>query len=93
MLEAETLIWQQSLTLQPELADDALVLDLDLQEKQAMPYCSLHTAVLVICSFKLWGGCVAQSVKRLTLDFSSGHDSRVMGLNPASGSALNMEPA
>ena len=83
MLEAEALIWQQSLTLQPEPAHNALVLDLDLQEKQVMPYCSLHTAVLVIHSFKLWGGWVAQSVKHLTLDFSSGHDSRVMGSNPS----------
>ena len=34
------------------------------------------------------GAWVAQSVKRLTLDFGSDHDLRVMGLSPAWGSAL-----
>ena len=36
---------------------------------------------------------VAQSVKNLTLDFSSGHDLRVVRWSPMSGSALGMEPA
>ena len=36
---------------------------------------------------------VAQSVAHLTLDFGSGHDSRVAGLSPMSGSALSMEPS
>ena len=31
-----------------------------------------------------WGACVAQLVKRLTLDFSSGHDLRVVRLSPIS---------
>ena len=35
---------------------------------------------------------MAQSVKRLTLDFGSGRDPRVMGLSPTSGSALGVEP-
>ena len=42
--------------------------------------------------FEVWnkeGAWVAKSVKPLTLDFSSGHDLRVMRL----GSALGMEPA
>ena len=39
------------------------------------------------------GAWVAQSVERLTLDFSSGHDLRVMGSSPALGSVLSMEPA
>ena len=39
------------------------------------------------------GTWVAQSVKRLTLDFGSGRDSRVMGSSPALGSALSVEPA
>ena len=34
---------------------------------------------------------MAQSVEPLTLDFSSGHDLRVMGLSPASGSELSGE--
>ena len=36
---------------------------------------------------------VAQSVKHLALDFSSGHDLMVMRSNPVSGSVLSMEPA
>ena len=39
------------------------------------------------------GTWVAQSVERPTVDFSSGHDPRVMGLNPISGSVLSVEPA
>ena len=39
-------------------------------------------------------GCwMAQLVKHSTLDFSSGHDLRVMGLSPTSDFALGMEPA
>ena len=34
-----------------------------------------------------------QSVEHPTLDFGSGHDSRVVGLSPISGSALSVEPA
>ena len=40
-----------------------------------------------------WGVWVAQSVEHLTLDFGSGHDPRVMGLSPTSGSMLSMKPA
>jgi len=36
---------------------------------------------------------VAQSVGRLTLGFGSGHDLRVLGLSPMSGSALSTESA
>ena len=36
---------------------------------------------------------VAQLVERLTLDFGSGHGSRVMGSSPESGSVLSVEPA
>ena len=39
------------------------------------------------------GVWVAQSVKCPTLDFSSGHDLRVVGLSPASGSKLSGESA
>ena len=37
----------------------------------------------------LWEVWVAQLVKCPTLDFSSGHDLRVMGLSPESGSTLS----
>ena len=39
------------------------------------------------------GAWVPQSVEHLTLDFSSGHDPRVMEWRPTSGSALSVEPA
>ena len=39
------------------------------------------------------GSWVAQSIKHLTLDFSSGHGLRVLGLSLGSGSTLHGEPA
>ena len=36
---------------------------------------------------------MAHPVKHLTLDFGSGHDLRVMGSSPTSGSLLNAESA
>ena len=39
------------------------------------------------------GAWVAQWVEHLTLDFASGHDPRVMGSSPVSGSAWSMERA
>ena len=39
----------------------------------------------------LKGAWVAQLVKHPTLDFNSGHDLRVLGLSPVSGSRLSME--
>ena len=39
------------------------------------------------------GTWVALWVKHLILDFYSGHDLRVMGLSPALGSVLGIEPA
>ena len=36
---------------------------------------------------------MAQSVKRLTLGFGSGHDLRAVRSSPTSGSALDTEPA
>jgi len=41
----------------------------------------------------MWGTWVAQLVKHPTLDFSSGHDLRVIRSNPALGSVLSVEPA
>ena len=35
---------------------------------------------------------VAQSVKRTTLDFGSGHDLKVLRSSPALGSALSVKP-
>ena len=40
-----------------------------------------------------WGIWAAQLVKCLTLDFSSGHDLRVVKSSPASGSVLSGESA
>ena len=40
-----------------------------------------------------WGAWVAQWVEHLTLDFSSGHDPRVSGSNPALASMLSVELA
>ena len=47
----------------------------------------------VSTTFKEEGGgaYMAQLVKRLTLDFSSGHDPRVMGSSPMLGSVLSVE--
>ena len=41
----------------------------------------------------LWGSWVAHSGERPALDFGSDHDSRVVGLRPALGSVLSVEPA
>ena len=47
---------------------------------------------MLISLFKKIGNVgVAQSVKSLTLDFSSGHDLTVVRLSPVSGSALSVE--
>ena len=43
-------------------------------------------------SIILWGSWMAQLVEHPTLDFSSGHDIRVMGLSPTSASQLSMKP-
>ena len=43
--------------------------------------------------FEKGGTWVAQSVKPPTLDFSSGHDLRVVRLSPTLGSVLGMETA
>ena len=40
-----------------------------------------------------WGSWVAQLGEFLTLDFGLGHDPRVMGLRPVSGSMLSVDPA
>ena len=39
-----------------------------------------------------WGNWVAQSVKCLTLDLSSGLDLRVVNLSPPTGSMLGVKP-
>ena len=41
----------------------------------------------------MWGAWVAQSVKRLTRDFSLGHDLIVVRLSHALGFALDVESA
>ena len=44
-------------------------------------------------NWKKEGARVAQSVKRLTLDFGSGHDLTVVRSSPMLGSVLGMKPA
>ena len=39
------------------------------------------------------GAWVAQSVEHLTLDLGSGHDPKVVGSSPVSGSIPTVEPA
>ena len=48
-----------------------------------------------IGTFKNWSRCtwVSQLVKQPTLDFSSGHDVRVVGSTTVLGSALSVESA
>ena len=48
---------------------------------------------LVRSKVRIRGAWVAQSVKGPALDFGTGHDPKFMGLSPASGSTLSMEPA
>ena len=40
-----------------------------------------------------WGTCMAHEVEHPALDFSLGHDLKVMGLSPMLGSTLDVEPA
>ena len=55
-------------------------------------YILYGTFCLLKCS-RVWGAWVAQLVKHPILDFSSGHDLRVLGSNPISGSMLSTECA
>ena len=55
-------------------------------------FLSVH--IYLILKFKhIWGVRVAQSVKCLTLDFGLGHDFRVLGSNPRSGTMHSGESA
>ena len=49
--------------------------------------------VVLFKTFISWDAWLVQSVKHLTLDFSSGHDPRVLGSSSMSGSVLSIEPA
>ena len=46
----------------------------------------------VLFKMLLRGTWVPQLAECPTLEFGSGHDPRVMGLSPASGSVLSLEP-
>ena len=63
-----------------ELAGDSLSLSPSLF---APPLCNLSLSVSKTNT--LWGTCVAQSVKRPTLDFGSGHDLLVHEFKPHIG--------
>ena len=52
-----------------------------------------HRSTMADQKVSFQGAWVAQSVKHLTLDFSSGPDLRVVGSSPASDSVLNGESA
>ena len=54
---------------------------------------SLRTGTNASLNVRYRGTWVDQSVKHPTLDFSLGHDLRVMRSSPTSGSTLGMEPA
>ena len=52
---------------------------------------SIHFELIFVYGIRKWssGACVAQSVKRLTQNFSSGHDLVVCGIKPHSGLCTN----
>ena len=80
---------QTSLGVQP------VVSGVDTWEGQACGFPEPHSFLMFLMSYtkSSWGTWVAQSVERPTLDFGSGHDPRVVGSSPASGSVLSMKPA
>ena len=62
------------------------------QSHPGIPYSLTLYALLKICTdYK--GALVALSVQRPTFDSGSGHDLRVLGWSPTSGSMLSMESA
>ena len=69
--------------------EDEKVLEIAQQYKCTQNYYTVHLKMA-----KMGGSTwVAQLVKHLTFDFSSGHDLRVMELRPPSSSMLGVEPA
>ena len=66
-----------------------------LYESPVLPRLSQDVAILTIPLLKLslQGTWVTQLIKHLTLDFSSGHNLRVVRSSPMSGSMLGVEPA
>uniref|UniRef100_A0A667G4E3 Signal peptidase complex catalytic subunit SEC11 n=1 Tax=Lynx canadensis TaxID=61383 RepID=A0A667G4E3_LYNCA len=58
-------------------------------------YPKFKVRAYTVCFIKngiFWGSWVAQLVERLTPDFGSAHDPRVVGSSPALGSVLSIEP-
>ena len=65
-----------------------------LQNRSSASVCFIYIYICFLCQMYLnQGRWVAQLVKCLTLDFSSGHDPSVVGSSPMSGSTLSVEPA
>ena len=67
-----------------------------LQTELICPLMSLEAVItrrmiIIVRIAKSRGSWVAQLVKQPTIDFSSGHDLRVMGLSPKSVSPLGRE--
>ena len=63
------------------------------QEKPPDPRWNQEIFPGIVFRTRMRGTWVAQSIESLTLDFSSDHDPRVVGWNPASGSVWSVESA
>ena len=64
--------------------DALLVEGFMIKHVQKRQHSTYHVPSTALCvrKFKYWGTWGAQSIKRLTLDFGSGHDLRVLALSP-----------
>ena len=56
-----------------------------------LAYMEAHVEIFLKIEWISWGTWVAQLFKHPTLDFGSGHDLRIVGSSPMSGSALGKE--
>ena len=65
----------------------------ELQRKYSFESLGMANTIVDLQKWHFGGTWVAQSVEHPTLDFSWGHDPRVIRLSPTSGSVLSVEPA
>jgi len=77
--------FSQKVIISPSLLKD------NFTGHRILGWCLFSSNILNILSS--WGTWVAQSVKYLTLDLSSGLDLTVVSLSPTLGSMLGVEPA
>ena len=61
------------------------------EEGNISPYAVLNIQIFTLQMLNMGGACVAQLVKHLNLNFSSGHDLRVVRSSPKLGSMLGVE--